>query len=198
VFWPRTTCWTIQIVEQDDRNKSSAFCGVQKFLLIIIIIIIIIIMPITVTERSETRIFFDHLNTRVVARMSVCFYSVSVFSYVGSGLATCWSPIQGVLPTVHKINSFVSKWEKIWLYKWTETGLSISPCLFNDSYSVADWTEESYGTSRWGQMLFGSRLEIWTLWLYSRNANYYTQLSILVCRTMSSAYLHEFTRCRLF
>jgi hypothetical protein len=34
--------------------------------------------------------------------MFVCVYSVFVLSCVGSGLATGWSLVQGVLPTVHK------------------------------------------------------------------------------------------------
>jgi hypothetical protein len=37
------------------------------------------------------------------AWMSVCVYSVSVLSYVGSGLATGSSPVQEVLPTVYRI-----------------------------------------------------------------------------------------------
>jgi hypothetical protein len=36
------------------------------------------------------------------AWMFVCVYSVFVLSCVSSGLATGWSPIQGVLPTVYK------------------------------------------------------------------------------------------------
>jgi hypothetical protein len=32
--------------------------------------------------------------------MDICVYPVFVFSYVGSGLAAGWSPVQGVLPTV--------------------------------------------------------------------------------------------------
>jgi hypothetical protein len=36
--------------------------------------------------------------------MSVRLYFVFVLSCVGSGLATSWSPIQGVLPTVYKIH----------------------------------------------------------------------------------------------
>jgi hypothetical protein len=40
-----------------------------------------------------------------VAWMSVCVYSVFVLSCVGSGLATGWSPVQGVLPTVSKIQT---------------------------------------------------------------------------------------------
>jgi hypothetical protein len=34
--------------------------------------------------------------------MDVCFYSVFVLSCGGSGLATGWSLVQGVLPTVYK------------------------------------------------------------------------------------------------
>jgi hypothetical protein len=36
------------------------------------------------------------------AWMFACVYSVSVLSRVGRGLATGWSPVQGVLPTVYK------------------------------------------------------------------------------------------------
>jgi hypothetical protein len=43
------------------------------------------------------------------AWMSVCVYSVFVLSCVGSGLATGWSPIQGVLLTVLRLR------------KWSET-----------------------------------------------------------------------------
>jgi hypothetical protein len=34
--------------------------------------------------------------------MDVCVYSVFVLSCVGSGLATDWSLVQGVLPIVYK------------------------------------------------------------------------------------------------
>jgi hypothetical protein len=37
--------------------------------------------------------------------MSVCVSSVLVLSCICSGLATGWSPVQGVLPTVYKIQS---------------------------------------------------------------------------------------------
>jgi hypothetical protein len=36
--------------------------------------------------------------------MSVWIYSVFVSSCVGSGLATGWFPVQGVLPTLYRIN----------------------------------------------------------------------------------------------
>jgi hypothetical protein len=41
--------------------------------------------------------------------MSVCVYSVFVLSCVGSGLATGWSPVQGVLPTVYRIKKLIKR-----------------------------------------------------------------------------------------
>jgi hypothetical protein len=55
-----------------------------------IIWIIFFNTPIAVAVRSE-------------ARMRVC---VLVLSRVGSGLATCWSPVEAVLQTVCKLHSF--------------------------------------------------------------------------------------------
>jgi hypothetical protein len=48
------------------------------------------------TLRSWVQIPFE-------AWKSVCVYSVCFVLYVGSGLATGWSPVQGVLPTVYRI-----------------------------------------------------------------------------------------------
>jgi hypothetical protein len=50
---------------------------------------------------------FARLNTGIMGSnpargMDVCVYYVFVFSCVGSGLATGWSLVQGVLPTVYK------------------------------------------------------------------------------------------------
>jgi hypothetical protein len=38
--------------------------------------------------------------------MYVHISSVFVFSCVGTGLETCWSRVQGILPTVYKIHDF--------------------------------------------------------------------------------------------
>jgi hypothetical protein len=44
----------------------------------------------------------------LMAWMSVCVYSVCVVLCIGSGLATGWSPVQGVLPTVCRIKKLKS------------------------------------------------------------------------------------------
>jgi hypothetical protein len=63
--------------------------------------------PVTVAARSKAWNVFARLNTGIVGSnpargMDVCVYSVFVLSCVSSGLATGWSPAQGVLPTVYK------------------------------------------------------------------------------------------------
>jgi hypothetical protein len=55
-------------------------------------------LPFTVAARSKAWTVF--LVQTFKAWMSVCVYSLLVLSCVGSGLATGWSPIQGVLSTV--------------------------------------------------------------------------------------------------
>jgi hypothetical protein len=54
------------------------------------------------------------------ARVSVCVYSVFVSS-IGSGLATGWSPVQGVVPTV------------LGLRNWSETAFHGCPMLQSGS-----------------------------------------------------------------
>jgi hypothetical protein len=59
-------------------------------------------MPITVAARSKAWTVFGHSNH--TPGMDVCVsYPVRVVLYVASGIATGWSPIQGVLPTVYRI-----------------------------------------------------------------------------------------------
>jgi hypothetical protein len=66
--------------------------------------------PITVAARSEAWTVFARSNTRVLGSnptrgMDVCvrLFCVCVVLCVGRGLATGWSPIQGVLLSVHNI-----------------------------------------------------------------------------------------------
>jgi hypothetical protein len=51
--------------------------------------------------QSKTR---NVVGSNATRGMNVCVYSVFVLPCVGSGLATGWSPVQGVLPTVCKIH----------------------------------------------------------------------------------------------
>jgi hypothetical protein len=64
--------------------------------------------PITVAARSEAWTIFARSNTGIVGSnptqgMDVCLYLFCVCA--GSGLATGWFPVQGVLPTVYRIKN---------------------------------------------------------------------------------------------
>jgi hypothetical protein len=65
---------------------------------------------ITVAEQSKVWTLFAHSNTGIVGSnptrimdVYVRLFLVCVVLCVGSGIATGWSPVQGVLPTVHRI-----------------------------------------------------------------------------------------------
>jgi hypothetical protein len=67
-------------------------------------------MPITVAARSQAWTVFARSNAGIVGSnpiqsMDVCvrLFCVCVVLRAGSGLATGWSPVQGVLPTVYRI-----------------------------------------------------------------------------------------------
>jgi hypothetical protein len=67
--------------------------------------------PITVAARSKAWTVFARSNAGIVGLnptrhmdVCVCLFYVSVVLCVDSGLATGWSPTQGVRPTVYKIN----------------------------------------------------------------------------------------------
>jgi hypothetical protein len=67
-------------------------------------------MPATVAAPCEAWTVFSHSNTGDVGSnltrgMDVCLRLFCVFAVpcIGSGLATGWSPVQGVLPTVYRI-----------------------------------------------------------------------------------------------
>jgi hypothetical protein len=64
-----------------------------------------LVAPITVAWLSKAWNVFSRSSTGIEGSnptygMDVCLYSVFVFFDVRSGLATGWSPVQGVLPTV--------------------------------------------------------------------------------------------------
>jgi hypothetical protein len=66
-------------------------------------------VPITVAARSNNKVWtvFTRSNTVIVVSnptwgIDVCVHLFCVYAVLcaGSGLATCWSPVEGVLPTV--------------------------------------------------------------------------------------------------
>jgi hypothetical protein len=73
------------------------------------------VMPISVATRSKAWTVFARSNTGIVGSnltrgMNVCVRLFCVYAvlYVGSGLATGWSPVQGVLPTVYGLKNWNS------------------------------------------------------------------------------------------
>jgi hypothetical protein len=75
-------------------------------------------IPSYVTPSSLARTLGSWVRIPLNARMSVCVYSLFVFSCVGSDLATGWSPVQGVLLTVLRLRNWIetkrftdAKWE---------------------------------------------------------------------------------------
>jgi hypothetical protein len=75
------------------------------------------------------------------AWMPTCVFFV--LSCVGSGLATGWSPVQGLLPTVYKINNFIinSGWNRpdslIRKLEEREVLLSVHACINTD---ILEWS----------------------------------------------------------
>jgi hypothetical protein len=68
-------------------------------------------MPITVASRYKAWTIFARSCIGIVGSnpargMDVCLHliCVCVVLFVGNGLATGWSPVQGVLPTVYKLS----------------------------------------------------------------------------------------------
>jgi hypothetical protein len=94
--------------------------------------------PITVAARSRTWTVFGRSKPGIVGSnptqgmdVCVCVYSVCVLLSVGSGLATGWSLVQGVLPTVLRIKKL--KWNKAFhecplLQKWEQPGRERETC----------------------------------------------------------------------
>jgi hypothetical protein len=73
-----------------------------------------------VAARSKAWTFFARSNAEIMGSnptqsMDVCvhLFCVYVVLCVGSGLATGWSPVQGVLPTVYKIKKLKKQWQII-------------------------------------------------------------------------------------
>jgi hypothetical protein len=91
------------------------------------------------------------------AWMFVYVYSVSVLPCVGSDLATGWSPVEGVLPTVYKIKKlkwnrnvsqmpsapkgatgiWMSEWTNYFLYSGQSRAMWLSTRLFTNLYQLS-------------------------------------------------------------
>jgi hypothetical protein len=113
----------------------------RKFFLVCVIIIIINLLnsessaevknrgaiytftsPITVVARCKARTVFAHSNTGIVdsnptGGMDICvrLFCVFVVLCVGRGLATCWSPVQGVIPIVYRLRHWKNGQGPQWL-----------------------------------------------------------------------------------
>jgi hypothetical protein len=67
------------------------------------------IRPITVAARSKIWTVFARSNAGIVGSNPTQAMDVCVVLCVGSGLATGWSLVQGVLPTVYRINKLKNR-----------------------------------------------------------------------------------------
>jgi hypothetical protein len=90
-----------------DRCRIYSFKA--KRIIVIIYVTNVRHLPITVAARFKAWTIFARLNAGVVGSnlargmdLCVCLFCVYVLC-VGSGLATSWSPVQGVLLTVYRI-----------------------------------------------------------------------------------------------
>jgi hypothetical protein len=75
-----------------------------------LLIILYFSCPVTVAARSKAWTVLARSNTGIVSSkptrgMDVCvrLFCVGAVLYVGTGLATGWSPVEGLLPTIYSI-----------------------------------------------------------------------------------------------
>jgi hypothetical protein len=103
--------------ERRERESSILFQTIVSILWVFIMFWCLYVKcrPITVAARSKAWIVFARSNAGIVGSnpsqdMNVCLrlFCVCVILCVGIGLATGWSPVQGVLPTVYRIKKLKS------------------------------------------------------------------------------------------
>jgi hypothetical protein len=106
-------------------------------------------MPITVAARSKARNVFARSNAGIVGAnptrgMDVCvrLFSVSAVLYVGRGVSSDWSPVQGVLPTMHTISSRQTMWLANYCYIEAEGTLATNSSVPIGSIEEPGWTNK--------------------------------------------------------
>jgi hypothetical protein len=99
-------------------------------------------------EAKASTIFVSS-NTGIVGSnpnrgMNVCVrvFCVRVVLCVCIGLATCWSPVQGILPTVHRLRN----WKSGQSTKVVQSCISSHKCsvCINRSRHAVNWSENSF------------------------------------------------------
>jgi hypothetical protein len=116
-IWQWVSALYLTFIPISQLNNILKFLGPFSLANVIIVKNQVLSMrePITVAARSKAWTVFSHSNTGIVGSNStqgtdVCLrlFCVCVVLCVGSGLATGWSHIQGVLPTVYGIRNWKS------------------------------------------------------------------------------------------
>jgi hypothetical protein len=92
----------------------------------------------SVALASSVRTLGSWVRILLEAWMSVYIYSVLMLSCVGSGLATGWSPVQGVLPTVCRIKKL----------KWTKSFVD-ALCSSGSNRNMIEWMSEWMNVAIW-------------------------------------------------
>jgi hypothetical protein len=104
-------CWrgpevTYHVSRYDDSSNDTTFTPTStKYGHLLFIVVKDSGRPrgLSLEMSSAAQTLESWVRTPLEAWLSTCVYSVFVSSCVGSGLATCSSPLQGILSTVYKI-----------------------------------------------------------------------------------------------
>jgi hypothetical protein len=138
-------------------QKNVTFVGA----FILYLVPVVYQWPITVAARSKA--WMGSNPTRGMNVCIMCVYSVCVALCVGRGLATGWSPVQGVLPTVNKdketekadkvqqrdVEPWMDGWVGGWMDGWTDGRTDGILIAENYSSKLKCSTEISSSCSCW-------------------------------------------------
>jgi hypothetical protein len=129
---PNSICWRVQIMKTHYPVFFTAYCYYS------FVGPNILIIPDTYINfgrsqwprglrhkpSSPARTLGSWVLIPLEAWKSVCVYSVCVVPCVGSGLATGWSPVQGVLPIVYRIKKLKNRLRSKGLYNHRERDIN--------------------------------------------------------------------------